>query len=104
MGDHLGTTSVVLCGDQPWCNGVAYGEVVAESRHRPYGSGGAGLRQAFSRSRRTIASPGSVTTEAWLREVQPLEEELAALVLLEAQRLQANMTGAINRMLAMVYD
>ena len=37
LGDHLGTTSVVLCGDQPWCSGVAYGEVVAESRHRPYG-------------------------------------------------------------------
>lgn len=42
--------------------------------------------------------------EARLREVQPLEEELAALVLPEAQRLQANMTEAINRMLALAYD
>ncbi|MCL7452693.1 MAG: Ig-like domain-containing protein, partial [Anaerolineae bacterium] len=38
VGDHLGTTSVVLCGQQGGCNGVPLGGKVAESRHYPYGA------------------------------------------------------------------
>jgi RHS repeat-associated protein len=36
-GDQLGSTSLVLCGTSEGCDGVAEGEVVAESRHYPYG-------------------------------------------------------------------
>jgi RHS repeat-associated protein len=37
-GDHLGTTSVVVCGQVGGCGGVPYGGKVAETRHRPYGA------------------------------------------------------------------
>jgi RHS repeat-associated protein len=37
LGDHLGSTSLVLCGNPNGCAGVAYGGKVAESRYYPYG-------------------------------------------------------------------
>jgi RHS repeat-associated protein len=37
-GDHLGTTSVVICGQQEGCDSFPLGGVVAESRHYPYGA------------------------------------------------------------------
>jgi hypothetical protein len=42
--------------------------------------------------------------EAWWFVRDAIQVQLATLVLPEARRLQANMTGAINRMLALVYD
>jgi RHS repeat-associated protein len=37
-GDHLGTTSAVLCGQAAGCGTVPMGGKVAESRHHPYGT------------------------------------------------------------------
>ncbi|HSJ58065.1 MAG TPA: hypothetical protein VLC95_12845, partial [Anaerolineae bacterium] len=37
LSDHLGTTSLVLCGNVSGCDGMPNGGRVAESRHYPYG-------------------------------------------------------------------
>jgi hypothetical protein len=65
-GDHLGTTSVVICGQAAGCSGVPLGELVAESRHceasrsaAEWTTRMAGCAGAAPTSPPTIASPGS---------------------------------------------